>query len=145
MTVAIIVAGCGGSAKPKGEIVAGTGFRFSAPAGWTIKRAGTTVTAAQGGGLVRVSTFPLARPYSPALFPRVAGELKARMTALAAHGGGKVAGTGEAVAAGIKAHVWRIRTGTTSTSTPSCSGAGASTSCSVAAPRAATTQRASSS
>ena len=111
MTVAIIVAGCGGSAKSKGEIVAGTGFRFSAPAGWTVERAGTTVTARQGDGLVRVSTFPLARSYSPALFPRVASELKARMTALAAHGGGKVAGTGEAVAAGIKAHVWRIRTG----------------------------------
>ena len=92
-------------------MVAGTGFRFSAPAGWTVERAGTTVTARQGDRFVRVSAFPLARIYSPTLFAKVATELRARMTALATQSGGTVQGTGVATAAGIKAHVWRIATG----------------------------------
>jgi predicted Zn-dependent protease len=111
LTVAIIVAGCGGSGKRQGEIVAGTGFRFSAPAGWTVQRSAGSVTAARGDVFVRVSTFPLAKPYSAGLFAKVASELRLRMSALAAQSGGKVEGTGEVIAAGIRAHVWRIGTG----------------------------------
>jgi predicted Zn-dependent protease len=111
VTVALIVAGCGSSAKPQAEIVAGTGFRFSAPAGWPVQHTATTVTATKGDEFVRVDTFPLAKPYSPSLFTKVARELKVRMSALAAQSGGKIDSTGVATADGIKAHVWRIGTG----------------------------------
>ena len=98
-------------------MVAGTGFRFSAPAGWTVQRTPATVTApamvtaARGDQFVRVETFATANPYSAALFAGVAGELKVQMTRLAKQGGGRVAATGVTTAAGIKAHVWRIATG----------------------------------
>ena len=111
LTVALIVAGCGSSAKPKAQIIAGTGFRFSAPAGWTVQRGLTAVTAAEGDQFVRVSTFPVAKVYRPQLFARLGAELAVRMTALAKQTGGTIQGTGVATAAGIKAHVWRVKTG----------------------------------
>ena len=110
LTLAIIVAGCGGSAKKQSQEVSGTGFRFSAPAGWVVTRSPLGVTAAHDGQFVRVSTFPLAKPYSPARFAAVGTELKIRMDALVAQSGGKVQATTVATAAGIKAHVWQIVT-----------------------------------
>jgi hypothetical protein len=110
LTLAIIVAGCGGSAKHQSQEVSGTGFRFSAPAGWVVSRGLLGVTATHSDQFVRVSTFPLAKPYSPARFAAVATELKTRMNALVAQSGGKVQGTAVVTAAGIKAHVWRIVT-----------------------------------
>jgi hypothetical protein len=110
LTLAIIVAGCGGSPKHQSQQVRGTGFRFSAPAGWVVNRNPLGVTATHGDQFVRVSTFPLAKPYLPTRFAAVATELKARMDALVAQSGGKVQGTSVATAAGIKAHVWRIVT-----------------------------------
>ena len=111
LTVAIIVEGCGSSAKPKAQIIAGTGFRFSAPAGWTVQRGVTAVTATQGEQFVRVLTFPLGRVYRPQLFAKLGAELKVRMTALAKQTGGTIQGTGVATAGGIRAHVWRVKTG----------------------------------
>jgi 3-oxoacyl-ACP reductase-like protein len=111
LTLAIIVAGCGGSAKRQSQLVIGTGFRFSAPAGWVVSRNLFGVTATHGGQFVRVSSFPLAKPYLPTRFAAVAKELEARMSALVAQSGGKVQGTKVATAAGIKAHVWDIATG----------------------------------
>jgi hypothetical protein len=111
VTLAIIVAGCGGSAKRQSQPVKGSGFRFSAPAGWIVTRSLTAVTATKGDQFVSVSTFPLAKTYSPVLFAKVAGELKIRMTALAKQSGGKVDGTGVTTAAGIKSHVWHVATG----------------------------------
>jgi hypothetical protein len=110
LTLAIIVAGCGGSAKEQSQVVKGTGFRFSAPPGWVVTRGLSAVTATQGAQFVRVSTFPLAKLYSPSLFSAVEKELRARMTALATQSGGKVEGTAVTTSAGIKAHVWRIAT-----------------------------------
>ena len=111
MTLAIIVAGCGSSAKQQSQLVKGNGFRFSAPAGWIVTRSLTGVTATKGDQFVRVSTFPLAKIYEPTLFAKVAGELKTRMTALAGQSGGKVDGTSVTTAAGIKSHVWHVTTG----------------------------------
>jgi hypothetical protein len=111
VTLAVIVAGCGGSAKHQTQLIKGGGFSFTAPAGWIVSRSATGVTAGKGGQFVRVSTFPLGKTYSPVLFTKVAGELKTRMTALAKESGGKVDGTGVTTAAGIKSHVWHVATG----------------------------------
>ena len=92
-------------------MVAGTGFRFAAPAGWAIQHGLSAVTAAQATRSSECRRNPLARPYAPALFTKVARELKVRMSALAAQSGGKIDSTGVATADGIKAHVWRITTG----------------------------------
>jgi predicted Zn-dependent protease len=111
LTVAIIVAGCGNSAKPQAQIVAGTGFRFAAPAGWTVQRGPAAVTASKGDDFVRVLIFPVAKLYTPKLFAELGRELKLRMATLATQTGGTVEGTGIATAAGIKSHVWRVKTG----------------------------------
>ena len=111
LTVAIIVAGCGNSAKPQAQIVAGTGFRFAAPAGWTVEKGLTAVSATKGDQFVRVLVFPVARLYTPRLFAELGTELKLRMTTLAKKTGGTVEGTGVATADGIKSHVWRVKTG----------------------------------
>jgi hypothetical protein len=111
VTLAIIVAGCGGSAKQQSQVINGKGFRFSAPAGWIVTRSLTEITATQGDQFVRVSTFPLAKVYAPALFAKVAAELKTRMTALAKQSGGRVDSTSVTTASGIKSHVWHVATG----------------------------------
>jgi predicted Zn-dependent protease len=111
LTVAIIVSGCGSSAKPRAQIVAGTGFRFSAPAGWTVQKGLTAVTATKGDQFVRVLIFPVAKIYTPKLFAELGAELKVRMTTLAKQTGGTVEGTGVATPDGIKSHVWRVKTG----------------------------------
>jgi hypothetical protein len=111
VTLAIIVAGCGNSAKQQSQLIKGNGFRFSAPAGWIVTRSLTGITATKGDQFVRVTTFPLAKVYEPTLFAKVAAELKTRMTDLAKQSGGKVDGTSVTTAAGIKSHVWRVATG----------------------------------
>ena len=61
----LLVAGCGGGKKEApAQVVRGTGYTFTAPAGWTIVRSGRQVQAAEGGkslALVAVSRFPLLR------------------------------------------------------------------------------------
>jgi hypothetical protein len=111
LTVAILAGGCGGTAKPKAQVVSAAGFRFSAPTGWPVTRHGTRVTAGSGDRLVEVSVFTLVKPYRPALFTAVAGELKVRMDALASRLGGTVRAAGVAAPAGIESHVWRLSDG----------------------------------
>jgi hypothetical protein len=58
--------------------VHGTGFRFEAPAGWTIVRGGSQVQAAEGGkslALVSVSRFPLLHRATGELDPKEIKEL----------------------------------------------------------------------
>jgi hypothetical protein len=104
----LILAGCGGSPQGKTQIVAGNGFRFEAPAGWRVDVTGKQAMASRDSELVQVSTFPLVKPYSDALFDRVTKELDARMSALAKQVGGTVAGSGKATAAGIRSHSYRV-------------------------------------
>ena len=88
----------------------GSGFRFTAPDGWKVTRTQNGVTAADGGRLVEVSTFPLARAYTTSLFSAVAKELNARMDTLAHEGGGTVAPTKPVIVAGIRSHGYRVET-----------------------------------
>ena len=91
-----------------GQAVAGPGFRFTAPDGWKVTHTQNGVTAADGGSLVEVSTFPLARPYSDTLFAAVEKELKARMDTLVQDGGGTLSPGKPVTVAGIRSHSYRI-------------------------------------
>ncbi len=74
MLLATILAGCGGS-RGKSVVVTGADYSFSAPAGWSIAHTGRRVSVSQGNEIVQVSTFPLARAYTPALFDAVQPEI----------------------------------------------------------------------
>jgi hypothetical protein len=78
LLVLVILAGCGGSGKSnlQTQTVKGVGYRFEAPAGWTVTHADGTVAAASGAvDRVEVRTFKLARPYRPQLFQTAVREL----------------------------------------------------------------------
>ncbi len=109
--LAVMVAGCGGSAGAKSQRVAASGYRFSAPMGWHVVRTRLAVTAAGGDDLVQVSAFPLAKPYRAALFAKVASELEAQLGKATAAVGGKVERAGDVTAAGVRSHVYRVTVG----------------------------------
>ncbi len=70
----LVFAGCGGGAKAP-VTVQGGGYRFNAPAGWTVTRTGTSVVSAHGNEAVSVTTFRLARLYSAQLWKEAVTEL----------------------------------------------------------------------
>jgi hypothetical protein len=111
VVAALILAGCGGSGAPKSQRVSGPGFSFEAPAGWKVERAVGRVSATRGSEVVQVATFPLLRPYSTALFARVAKELTARMGQVAQQVHGKVSGTRAVTAGGIRSHSYDVQVG----------------------------------
>jgi len=88
-------------------------FRFQAPVGWKVARSGglTTATATHGSELVQVASFPLARPYTPALFTKVESELATRMAQVANASGGKVTGHSVVTADGIRSHTYTVQVG----------------------------------
>jgi hypothetical protein len=109
---AAIFAGCGGSgAAEQAQTLNGRGFRFDAPAGWTVKRSGRTVSASKGGDLVQVATFSLLRPYTADLFDRVDRELRLRMRQLAQQSGGSVSGSSTVTAGGSRSHAYQVTVG----------------------------------
>src|SRR4051794_10868280 len=107
----LILAGCGGStaAQPTYQAVKAGGFRFQAPTGWSVKTAGRVTTAARDSELVQVATFPLAKPYTPALFDKVASEIAIRMAQVAHRSGGTIGGHSVATPGGIKSHVYDVK------------------------------------
>jgi hypothetical protein len=107
----LILAGCGGSAQAKSQVVTGPGFQFSAPSGWHIATSAARASASHATELVQVSTFRLVKPYRDALFARVARELEVRMQTLAGQMGGKVAGSETVTAGGIRSHSYRVDVG----------------------------------
>ena len=111
VALATILAGCGGSSAPKAQLVRGPGFRFEAPAGWNVVRGPHQVSATSGTERVQVATFPLLKPYSAALFDRVARELAARMSQVAAQVHGSVSGTKTVTVAGIRSHSYDVKVG----------------------------------
>ena len=117
----LILAGCGGSSEPKARYqpVVGSGFSFEAPAGWRIEQVERKFTLGIGGRtsatsdsqLVQVATFPLAHPYTDALFGAVANELRARIKTVATETGGVLEGTRTVKAGGIRSHVYDMKVG----------------------------------
>ncbi|HZR91104.1 MAG TPA: hypothetical protein VFA44_01705 [Gaiellaceae bacterium] len=94
--LAAALAGCGGGGGggvPAEQTVRAAHFRFAAPADWKTTRTAHSVSLgpkASPAELVSVSVFPLIRAYTPALFPKVVGELDRTAATLAADLGGKV-------------------------------------------------------
>lgn len=70
--------------------VAGPGFRFSVPSGWTVQRTPRAVGARRDSALVSATAFTLLKPYSPALFARAAKELDRVAAELAARSHGEL-------------------------------------------------------
>jgi hypothetical protein len=111
LVVTLILAGCGGagSHKAQPQTLEGPGFRFQAPAGWTRERTRREVSARRDSDLVQVASFPLVRPYTSALFGRVAGELALRMKGVAEQSGGTIIGTHTVTVSGIRSHAYDVR------------------------------------
>ena len=70
--------------------MAGPGFRFSVPSGWTVHRTPTAVGARRDSALVSATAFTLLKPYSPTLFARAAKELDGVAAKLAARSHGEL-------------------------------------------------------
>lgn len=58
--------------------------------------------------LVQVASFPLARPYTAALFTKVEAELGTRMRQVASETGGTLTGPATVTTAGIRSHAYRV-------------------------------------
>jgi hypothetical protein len=83
LVLALILAGCGGGGNVKWQQVQGNGFRFQAPAAWTVSG-----SAASLGPIdrVQVNVFRLQHPYSHARITaavkeldRIAGDLAGQL------------------------------------------------------------------
>jgi hypothetical protein len=86
-----ILAGCGGVRGEGSQEVRGGGYRFAAPAGWTVTRTPTSAAASSGPvDRVQVQTFRLVRPYRAELFAAASRELDRVADRLAAQLGGRV-------------------------------------------------------
>src|SRR5690242_785028 len=110
---ASILTGCGGSsaAKAPDQTVSGPGFTFRAPAGWQLTVDKRRATASHDDQPLQVAAFPLLKPYSDALFSKVALELRARMRQLAGQTGGVVSGSSTVTAGGIRSHSYEVAAG----------------------------------
>src|SRR5438270_5189856 len=108
----LLVAGCGGGKKEApAQVVRGTGYTFTAPAGWTIVRSGRQVQAAEGGkslALVAVSRFPLLRAAKEELSPKVVKELDRVATGVAAQQHGSISSSETTDLAGRQARRYDI-------------------------------------
>jgi hypothetical protein len=90
------------------QLVHGSGYRFSAPAGWTVVRSGRSVQASEGLRLVSVTRYPLLRAYRPALWPRVVPELDRAAAQLAKQQSGQVGESRTVTVSGRKARRYDI-------------------------------------
>jgi hypothetical protein len=107
----LILAGCGGSSRPKAQAVHGSGFSFSAPVGWKVAVSKASAGASQDGGLVQVTVFPLLRAYTDSLFAKVGGELGERMQAVAKQLHGSLGAATTTTVAGIRSHGYTVTGG----------------------------------
>jgi hypothetical protein len=94
LSAVLVAAGCGGGGKEAPpQVVRGTGYTFTAPAGWTVVRSGRQVQAAEGGkslALLSVSRFPLIRSAKEKLSAKLVKELDRLATGLAAQQHGSI-------------------------------------------------------
>jgi hypothetical protein len=71
----LVAAGCGSSASKPEQVLRGTGYTFSAPAGWQASLSGREVRAFSGLAVVSVTRFALLRRFRPELWPKAVPEL----------------------------------------------------------------------
>jgi len=91
--------------------VRGHGYSFNAPGGWKVAVSASAATASHDSELLQVSSFPLIRVYSDALFVKVKKELDVRMQAVAKAGGGTVTGSRTVTVGGTRAHSYAVAAG----------------------------------
>jgi predicted Zn-dependent protease len=114
--VPLLASSCGGSTPPKAtgpsHRVAGPGFRFAVPDGWTTTQTGSAVVARQPGEqegpLVSATAYRLTKPYSAALFTRAARELDGVAAKLAQASGGTVTESVTTTVDGQKIRAYRF-------------------------------------
>src|SRR3954467_13471987 len=107
----LILAGCGGGAvdEPTAQTVHGAGYRFDAPAGWTVTHAKDNSAAASGQvDRVEVRTFRLVRPYEVSRFEAAARELDSVIAGIAGQLEGKVTARARVRVAGRRARSYVI-------------------------------------
>jgi hypothetical protein len=105
----LILAGCGGSTSAKTQTVTGEGFRFEAPAAWSVVRQGESVAAVDGDvNRIEVLRFTLEKPYKPALFDAASKELDGVASRLAVQLKGTVSGRSTSELAGRKSRSYTI-------------------------------------
>jgi hypothetical protein len=107
----LILAGCGGggASEPSTQTVQGAGFRFEAPAGWTVTHEPDTAAAASGTvDRVEVRTFQLVRPYDASRFAAAARELDGVISRIASQLHGKVTSRATVEVDGRKARSYTI-------------------------------------
>jgi hypothetical protein len=107
--IVVILAGCGGGGTSSAQqSVAGSGYRFSAPAGWRVTHAARMTSAAKGQELVSVTVFTLGRPFSPALWDKTVPELDRVASQLAGQLGGRLTKLEGGVLAGRRSRSYDI-------------------------------------
>ena len=107
----LILAGCGGGGarEPSTQTVQGAGFRFEAPAGWTVTHEQGTTAAASGAiDRVEVRTFRLVRPYEASRFAAASRELDGVISRIAAQLAGQVTSRQTVEVDGRKARSYTI-------------------------------------
>ncbi len=109
--LALGLAGCGGGGtqKPSGSLVTGSGFAFLAPGGWETTVTARGATAKQDEQtLVSVTVLPLVKPYKPSLFPRVVAELDRVAVTLATRLHGRVTARRTTIVAGRRVRAYEL-------------------------------------
>lgn len=114
IALAALAAGCGGGKKAQppaatDQTVKGSGYTFSAPAGWRVFATERGVNASGPGSLLlSVGVYKLVKPYAPARFDAAARELDRVAARLAAGREGKVNSKQTITVAGRKVRSYRI-------------------------------------
>lgn len=104
------LAGCGGDGSAP-RVVAGTGYRFHAPADWRLVRTAREVRASEGNdsaALVGVSRLPLLNAYRPALWTKVVRELDGASDAIARQQHGSVTNAKDVRISGERARRYTV-------------------------------------
>jgi len=101
----------GGADTDATRVVAGPGFRFTAPADWRVTRAPTSAAARAPGEsttLVSASVYRLGKPYSADDFDAASKELDGVAARLAQAAGGTVTSSETIAVAGRKVRAYRF-------------------------------------
>ncbi len=102
-----LTTGCGGGSSTR--TLAGSGFSFDAPSGWTVTRSAHLLAASRGDAAVSVTVFRLEHAYRPALWPRVVPELDRVAAGLADQLRGRADAGTTVIVAGRRARRYHIR------------------------------------
>ena len=104
----LLAAGCGGGGGQPERLIGGTGYRFAAPAGWSVQRMEREVQVSAGLAIVSVTRYPLLRAFRPALWDHVVPELDRAAAGVARQQNGKVGKSRDVTVSGRRARSYDI-------------------------------------